>query len=270
MKCKNCQKDIIEESDYCNYCGARVVRNRLTIGNLISHFSEEFLNYDNRFIQTFKNLFVKPEDVIRSYIDGTRKKYVNVISYFAIAITISGLQLFLLQRFFPESLSFDSISQPGLEEFNKGVFNFVREYQSLAMMLNVPIYALISRIVFIRERQFKYNYTEHLVIFMYLLAQLSMVNVILTIIGAMFGFEMGEMSILFGPLQLLFSGYCLKRIFNLDWPNFMLRSLIFFGVLVVISIIFSIVFAIIAKQTGMLDAIIEAQKQAIEASKSGQ
>ena len=267
MDCKNCKKDIGNESNYCNYCGARVIRNRLTFGNLLAHFSEEFLNYDNRFLQTFIALISKPEAVIRSYISGTRKKYVNVINYFAIAITLSGLQMFFLQKFFPEALDFSSISQPGTEEFNKGIFDFVQEYQSVAMMLNVPLYALISRIVFIKEKIFRYNYTEHLVIYMYVLAQFSMFSFFILLIGAFFGFDIGSLSVISGPLQLLYFGYCVKRIFNLDWPNFILRTLIFFGVLIVLGIIFIIVFIIVAKYTGMLDAMIEAQRQAIEASK---
>lgn len=270
MDCKNCKNGIGTESNYCNYCGARVVRNRLTFGNLLTHFSEEFLNYDNKFLQTFIALFTKPEAVVRSYISGTRKKYVNVISYFAIAITLSGLQMFLLQKFYPEALDFSSISQPGTEEINKGVFDFVQEYQSIAMMINVPLYALVSRLVFIKERKFRYNYTEHLVIFMYILAQLSMINVVIILIGAASGMDLGTMSMLFGPLQIIYSGYCLKRIFNLDWPNFILRTLIFFGVLVIITIIFAIVFIIVAKYTGSLDTMIEAQRQAIEAAKQAE
>ena len=85
MNCKNCDANLNQNSDYCNNCGAKVIRNRLTIKTLFSHFSEQFLNYDNKFLQTFIHLFTKPEDVIGSYINGTRKKYVNVISYFAIA-----------------------------------------------------------------------------------------------------------------------------------------------------------------------------------------
>ena len=103
MNCKNCHTDIPERSGYCSRCGAKVIRNRLTMKNLISSFSRQFFDYDNKFLQTFINLFKKPEDVIGSYINGTRKKYVNVISYYAIAISLAGIQLFVLNKFFPEN-----------------------------------------------------------------------------------------------------------------------------------------------------------------------
>ena len=92
MNCKSCQSTLKSQDNYCNICGAKVIRNRLTFKNLFEHFSEQFLNYDNKFLLTFITLFKRPEDVIAGYISGTRKKYVNVISYFAIAITLSGLQ----------------------------------------------------------------------------------------------------------------------------------------------------------------------------------
>ena len=89
MNCKNCNLLISDKDNFCNSCGAKVIRNRLTIKSLFEDFSEQFLNYDNKFLQTFLHLFTKPEVVIDGYINGTRKKYVNVISYFAIALTLA-------------------------------------------------------------------------------------------------------------------------------------------------------------------------------------
>jgi len=260
MECKNCQASLIPESDYCYSCGGKIIRNRLTLKNLFEHFSETFLNYDNKFLQTFIKLFTKPEEVIGSYINGTRKKYADVISYFAIAITVAGIQLFVLNKFFPESLDFSSITKNGTENMSKNVFDFVKEYQSIAMMINVPVYALISKIVFIKERKFKYNYTEHLVIFMYILAQISLMNSILIAIGASLGFTIGTLSLIFGPLQIIYSGYCLKRVFELDIKNFILRTVIFILCLIILSIVFSIIFILIVKLNGGLENFIEAQK----------
>lgn len=260
MRCKNCDLTISIESNFCSTCGCKVIRNRLTIKNLLEHFTETFLNYDNKFLQTFIKLFTKPESVINGYIDGIRKKYVDVISYFAIAITISGLQLFILNKFFPEAVDFTSIAQKGTEQLSKNVFDFIKEYQSIAMMINVPVYALISKIVFIKENKFKYNYTEHLVIFMYILAQTSIINSILIGIGGALGFSIGILSMIFGPLQLIYSGYCLKRVFDLDLKNLAFRTFIFIVVLAIFSILFTAIFILIVKNNGGLEAFIEAQK----------
>ena len=266
--CRNCNTELHPESDFCNICGAKIIRNRLTLKNLFVYIFEKFLNYDNQLLQTLIHLFTKPEYVIRSYIEGTRKRHVDVISYYAIAITFSGLQMFLLQKFFPEAFDVSAISLENTKEFNKGLFDFTKEYQSIAMMINVPIYALISKIVFLKEKNFKYNYTEHLVIYMYLLAQVSIINVFIILIAAWFGISIGVMGIAFAPILLCYMGYALKRIFELDWPNFILRTLIFICVVIAFFVIITIVTFIIAKYTGTLDEMIGAQKQAIEAAKN--
>lgn len=64
MDCKNCNTPLVENQNFCPVCGGKVIRNRLTIRNLFEHFSATFLNYDNKFLQTFICLFTKPEEII--------------------------------------------------------------------------------------------------------------------------------------------------------------------------------------------------------------
>src|SRR5690606_26236828 len=139
--------------DYCGSCGGKVIRNRLTIKNLFADFSQQFLNYDNTFLKTFIALFKKPEDVIGGYINGTRKKYVNAITYFAIALTLSGLQIFILNKFFPEVMNLKSMSLEGMEDMQQDNMAFMQEYQSILYMLMVPVYALISKFVFLKFKK---------------------------------------------------------------------------------------------------------------------
>jgi hypothetical protein len=238
MDCKNCSLSLQTHHNFCPYCGAKVIRKRLTIKALFSHFSEQFLNYDNKFLQTFINLFKEPEAVIGCYISGTRKKYVNVISFFAIAITISGLQLYVLNKYFPELVNLSSITAKGQEELASKNLAFIQEYQSILMILYVPIYAMISKIVFFNLK--KYNYTEHLVIFMYITAQLSILSAFLVIIGAIFQFSLGTVSIVTLPLQIFYSAYCLKQLFNLSSQGIILRTLILILVLIVFFILITL------------------------------
>lgn len=84
--CKNCQTLLVDESDFCYQCGAKIIRNRLTLKNLFTHLVETFFSYDNAFLRT-----VNPNDVIDSYVSGVRKKYIAPLAFFAIAITFSGL-----------------------------------------------------------------------------------------------------------------------------------------------------------------------------------
>ncbi|GAA4269826.1 DUF3667 domain-containing protein [Hyunsoonleella aestuarii] len=241
MQCKNCNSSLLDESDYCYSCGGKVIRNRLTLKNLFEHFSETFLNYDNKFLQTFITLFKNPENVIGSYINGTRKKYVNVLSYFALALTITGLEWFILRKYFPDAIDLSNLDLGNNKNISNTVFQTIQENMSIIMMLFVPVYALISRLVFFNRKEF--NYTEHLVIFMYILAQLSIFGAILNIIGAVIGTSLGQLAYLNLPIQILYSAYCLKRLYKLSLQGIILRTLLFIGIFIISYIV--VIFAIV-------------------------
>ncbi len=264
MNCKNCELSIQTHHNYCPHCGAKVIRNKLTIKALFSHFSEQFLNYDNKFIQTFIQLFTKPEAVIGCYINGTRKKYVNVISYFALAITISGLQLYILNKYFPELIDISSITAEGQEELAKKNLEFTQEYQSIIMMISVPIYAIISKIVFFNIKT--HNYTEHLVMFMYIFSQMAIFGALFQVIGSIFGLSLGIATIIFMPLQILYSSYCLKRLFNLSLKSILLKTLFFLLILSIVFVLVEILYLIILYFNGSLQEMIDTQRAAKEAS----
>ncbi|GAA3599643.1 DUF3667 domain-containing protein [Flavivirga amylovorans] len=268
MPCKNCNKNLSSEVNFCDSCGAKVIRNRLTIKNLLEHFSETYFDYDNKFLQTFITLFTQPHAVIGTYIEGTRKKYVNAVNYFVIALTLSGFQIFFINKFFPELLDVDFLSQEGAENFQKENMNFVQEYNSIIYILIVPIYALISKIVFLDFK--KYNYTEHLVANMYLAAHLSIVSSIIIIITFFLGFNFAMVGILVAPIQIVFSAYCFKRLFNLNLKKILLRTILFLLIIGGLFIILIALVSIVMYYNGTMDAIIEAKKVAIEAAKQAQ
>lgn len=240
MKCKNCHTSLSDKNDFCPSCGGKVIRNRLTIKLLFAHFSEQFLNYDNKFLKTFLHLFTKPEKVIDGYINGTRKRYVNVISYFAIAITVSGLQMFIINKFFPEMFDFSSMENKNMAEFQKKNINFTTEYQGLIMMFSVPLYALMSKITFFNVK--KYNYTEHLVIFMFVSAQLSIIGVVLMLFTAITGVSLMVIGAIIYPIYIIYSAYCLKRLYKLDFGEIILKTFFFIFIASILFIVLTIIF----------------------------
>ncbi|QXP79852.1 MULTISPECIES: DUF3667 domain-containing protein [Winogradskyella] len=250
MNCKNCQAVLQEQDDYCKSCGGKVIRNRLTFRNLFEHISETFFNYDNKLLQTFIQLFKHPEDVIDSYINGTRKKHVNVISYFALAITISGFYLIIVKKFFPETLDFSQITLAGQEKFQKNNMAFIEEYQSIIMMLYVPLYALMARVTFFNIK--KYNYTELLVIFMYIQAQISIASAIVVITLGLLGISSSIVGMLMIPLMIIYTAYVLKRLLKLSASDIIVRTLLFFVVLGITMIFLTIITLAIMYFTGDL------------------
>ena len=258
MLCKNCQSSLTETSKFCNICGAKVIGSRLTLKKLLAHLSEEFLNYDNKFLQTFIYLFKAPELVIDGYINGIRKRYVNPVNYFAIAVTLIGLQIFVINTYFPEGLDLSAISFKGDEEFTNAWMATVMDYQSILFMFNVPIYALMAFLVFFSLK--KYNYTEYLVFFLYTVPLLTFAIFLPQLVAMAFGITLGEISYISLIAQIVYTGYCFKRIFKLSISGIVLRTLLFFVVTFIFLILFSIVFIVIIELTVGLDEFIEAQK----------
>ena len=266
MNCKNCHTELVSDNDFCNRCGGKVIRNRLTFRNLFEHISETFFNYDNKLLRTLIDLFIRPEVVIGGYIDGIRKRYVNPISYFGLAITLTGLYLLILNKFFPESMDYSAFAIEGQEEIQKRNVGFMQEYMSIFMMLYIPIYALIARITFIGLK--KFNYTELLVVLLYWQSQLSIVSAVIVIITAMFGISQGIISMVLLPVMALYAAYIFKRLYKLSFGEIILRSLLFLVVLGVILGIITVIIVAIMLITGDMQEMIEAQKAAIEAQKA--
>ena len=238
MECKNCAFSLNENDNFCNSCGAKVIRNRITMGHLWADFAEQFLNYDNRFLKTFFGIFRHPEVVIGSFISGTRKKYVNVLSYFALALTMSGIQIFIIRKFYPESLDLTFMMPNNVPQEDLDV-NWVYDYLSIIALINLPIYGLIARLTFIRLK--KFNYTEHLTIMTYIVAQFSITNaLLLTPLVALFGLNFYIVGYVSNFILILFTAYCYKRLYPLSLGTTILRSFLFLGILLVTLLGFGI------------------------------
>jgi hypothetical protein len=263
MNCKNCNLDLSEKYDYCSQCGAKVIRNRLTIKQLLSDFSALFLNYDNKFLQTFITLFKNPEKVIGGYIDGTRKKYVNVVSYYAIGITLTGFQIFILRKFFPESLDLTFLTPDNVPKSATDI-DWIYDYLSFFALLNLPIYALISKFTFIKLK--KFNYTEHFVIMTYIFGHYAIFNFLILIVNAMLGGNYYLVGNLFNLLLMIYTAYCYKRLYPLTIKQILLRTLLFFGVLIFLLIIASVIQFIVLIATGDFQKMMEDAKALQEIS----
>ncbi len=252
MNCKNCQTELSVESGYCYSCGGKVIRNRLTIRNLYYYFAETFFNYDNKFLQTIIKLIVNPKDVIDSYVHGTRKRYIEPLSFFAISLTISGLYIFIVRKYFPELFEFSELYQSDAQkEFANKITEITTEYISLLNFAIIPALALISRIVFYNNR---YNYSEHLVIYFFTMSLFSMFSVVCTlIIAAFFQMPLLTISSLLYLTFFLYHCYLMKQVFDLSFKQLLVKISIFIPLFLFFYFGFSILLFLIAFATGHLN-----------------
>lgn len=247
MNCKNCNTNLAVEQNYCFECGAKVIRNRLTLANIFSEVKEHLFQYDNKLLQTFILLFKKPEAVINSYINGTRKKYINVIQYFAISLTLIGIQVFLLNTFFEDVLfndfsflsNFDSETTSS-SEFIKDQVNIqqnVSNYQNLIYIITVPVSALATWAAHYLTNYRQFNFTEHIVINLYYSSQVIIVTALLNIIFLCVGANYYLVSSLISFLSVIYYIYIFKRVIGASFWQTLANMLVMFFIYAIISLI---------------------------------
>ncbi|TCK68664.1 uncharacterized protein DUF3667 [Winogradskyella wandonensis] len=258
MHCKNCEIPLSKNQNYCFECGARVIKNRLTIKALFQQINAEFLSMDNKLFKTFIHLFTKPEAVIVGYINGTRKKYINVIQYFAIALTFLGIQVFLMEHWVNnpelyESTFFDNLSNlPGQEKnpfFKKMEFEEFNSFQSLFYTISIPFSALATWLTYWLAGFRRYNFTEHVVLNLYYGAQIIIISAFFYIAFLAFGYNYFTLNAIISILTFFYLFYVLKRVFStsfwLTLGHFILMFLVFFLILVAATILVGVITFII-------------------------
>lgn len=242
MKCINCHSELDPNDKYCKHCGNKVVSKRLTVKNIAIDINQQFFNYDNKLLVTFLDLFKKPEVVIDSFLAGNRKRYVNVISYLALSLTLSGLQLFITQKFFPETID-------GFKQEDKGdniqfdlsldMEGFM-DYFGIVMIIFLPFAAFGTYALLFKRR---HNYAEHIILNMYLTAQYTIMLFILTLIGLICQVDPIPLLITLTMISYGYIGYALKRIYNLSILGALWRTIV--SQLIISTIVSMIVFGIV-------------------------
>lgn len=244
MDCKNCDNSLRTDFSYCPNCGAKIIKNRLSLKNVWQDLSYQVFNLDNTLLKTFRHLFSKPEVVILTYISGTRKKYMNPIGFFAIAITLSGIMFFVLRNVYHINLTQSSFSDTDTQNMN-----FMFDYQGLMSYMIMPLYALITWMLFRGKK--KFNYTEHLVANAYIIGQTSYVQVVLYIlILGLFPIKFDIFNFIFLLVVVTYQFIVLGRMHKTKlWGTFW-RALIYLFLLLIVMIGIGILAVIVTLMTG--------------------
>ncbi|MFC4632538.1 DUF3667 domain-containing protein [Dokdonia ponticola] len=275
-RCKNCDTPLNLDQAFCSSCGAKRMYNRLNWSNLTEDFADRFLNIENNFLRTFFALFTKPEDVIGGYIDGVRKRYLSAFSYFAISLTVTSLFTFVFRKWFLDDAllkeSAKANNTPDLDAV-MDVVNWIFEYQSIVTFTTIPLFALISIVVFWNYK--KYNFIEHVVIYLYVYSHTQIIASVASIVFIWSDVLQVMVSFVLSFLYVGYTAYVLMRLFDLTIKKIVLKTLLFLVVSGVIGTIFFglssfILFKIGAFDTFIekLEALKESQKAVKEAAKA--
>ncbi|GAA0725176.1 hypothetical protein GCM10009430_30420 [Aquimarina litoralis] len=221
--CKNCGHNV-EKVNFCSHCGAKKITKRITYKNLISEITEVYLNIDNTLIKTIKDLTIKPHIVINDYINGVRKKHLNLPSYLLLSLTLSTLLTFIKEK------AFDITPEIDKSDKNSEVVEFlietVEKFPTLGYFILIPMFSLMSRFIFRKYR--RYNFLEHNVINAYLIAHITILTFIPYIITFCFGDYVEETSSIFLLIQLVYATFLFKNLYNLSYWRVLIKGFVGF------------------------------------------
>ncbi|RYG04368.1 MAG: DUF3667 domain-containing protein [Chitinophagaceae bacterium] len=171
VHCRQCNSPV--NGKFCANCGAKTSVSKITVHNVVHEVFHYFTHLDKGFALTLKKLITSPGKMQKDYIEGDRARHQKPFSMFFLCGTFSGLGLYMISV--------------GLRQFygeiDDAQTDFYRHYYILTQAILLPVYTLITWLVFKNQ---KYNFAETLVMLLYKLSLVFLVVVIVSSIKLLF------------------------------------------------------------------------------------
>jgi len=216
---------------------------------MLSDVSQNIFGWDNKFFLTIRKLILAPQEILGEYLNGTRKKYTNPITFFAIGMALS---IFIFNTFdeaymkmalepakaqnewFSENIGgqYKSIKyQQESLELNEKLQKGFLKYFNLISLLLLPLYAFIAFLVYRKP----YNYAEHLTVTTFIQGFSFFVSSILFLIAINTSPYLYSVSVLF---LMFFYCYVYGKLYQLTVGQSILKFIIFLVILFAVVLIF--------------------------------
>lgn len=222
--CLNCENEITD--NFCSICGQKTSTHRYSLKHFIVHdLIHGVFHLDKGFLFTIKELYTRPGYSIREFIQGKRANYFN---YFTLLVIIITLGHFIGK--IPKVSLFEILEKYSLM---KGQARVVRDYAKLILLAEIPVYALLSYLIFFEGKR---NYTEHLVMAVYYTSAI-LIFYIFPHIAAIFTDDIKIIKFVQGLtllLELLYYFWFFYQYFSVF--HFSKKSLIFKSIFITVAI----------------------------------
>ena len=242
MECKNCNTSLLETNKFCSNCSAKVIDTRLTFTYVIGEFLATFISWDNKFFKTFSHLFTQPKSVVNSYLSGVRKRYMQPFAFMIVALTIYGIYMYFSKDEVLEYL--DAISgntETNAEtekyaELGKKWTELAISYFNVVTFGSIPFLALINLLIFKGK-----NFIEHCIALVYVYANYIIGYTIIGVFGLLFNISFSYVYPLTMVLMIVYHMFAYQKIFELSFFKITIKTILFWLLLTIIFIIFSII-----------------------------
>lgn len=157
--CKNCQHTF--EGNFCSNCGQKTNTVRLNWHFVKDELQYTFLHINKGLLYTAKELFTRPGETIRGYIEGKRVQHYKPILLVFVLAGLNGLLTHYIgiEKMIPPTDNKAKI-KAGFS-FGKESMDWILTHYALIELLLVPIISLCSYLAF---KKWGYNYIENIIV----------------------------------------------------------------------------------------------------------
>ncbi|TDE07808.1 DUF3667 domain-containing protein [Flavobacterium sandaracinum] len=172
QNCLNCSTLIL--NNFCDNCGQKKFK-KIDRKYIWDEIQYTFLHTNKGFLYSIKNIIKNPGKTARAFVDGNR---VNHYKPILLVFVLSGISTFISIKI----IGFEKIMSAfyARETLNSAYMNDVmtalKSYNSILMLLLVPVFALTTKLAF---RKWGNNYYEHVVINAYIVCVYTLFNIII-------------------------------------------------------------------------------------------
>jgi len=174
--CKNCNAEL--QGNYCSNCGQSAETHKINGHYLWHDIQHGLLHLDKGILFTTKELFTRPGNSIRDFLEGKRVKHFKPISLVLVLAGMYGL----LFHFFKIDMfaNYIVISGSGekadhIREVIHKTSEWISQHYAILALLQIPIFAIGTYLCF---RKGGYNFMEHLIINTFIVGQRLMLHII--------------------------------------------------------------------------------------------
>lgn len=174
--CKNCTHQF--EGNFCNSCGQSAHTHEINLHFVVHEIQHGLIHVDRGFFYTLKELFIRPGNAIREYIEGKRVEHFKPLAFLLITTTVYAFLSHILEdRTFIESamMGFKSVPDNKNSTTPYVVIDWIIAHYAYTNLLIIPVSSLASYLAFIKSR---YNYFQHLVLNSFQSGQIAVFHII--------------------------------------------------------------------------------------------
>ncbi|KQC00381.1 DUF3667 domain-containing protein [Pedobacter sp. Hv1] len=170
--CKNCEQEA--SGNFCNNCGQATDTHRMNFHFLWHDIQHGLLHFDNGIFYTIKELYTRPGNTIRAYINGKRVKHYKPVSMIILLATIYGFLALYFNASANDAMVLTAQDDHSLMALNK-VNDWANAHYTAYTLMILPFLSIGSFLVFKKQQ---YNFVEHFVLNSFMTGQLLVLQLL--------------------------------------------------------------------------------------------